>query len=186
MKNTKTPRAAESAQHTPGPWRIDGDTIKGPAMEWPLESYQKRGEAPVRVPAEIVAVLPAGGCGASYRHYPFAVRDANKALIAAAPELLESAQCLNVVLDANRLTNAELGALYGLRNAIGNATRQGDAQTPAKADPHAAMVDALKLSRRNVGALLHHLPVNADRTERKALETWLGELNGALAAANVF
>jgi hypothetical protein len=45
---------------------------------------------------------------------------------------------------------------------------------------------ALQLSRRNVGSMLHMLPLKAPLYERKSLETWLGEINGALGKANVF
>lgn len=51
---------------------------------------------------------------------------------------------------------------------------------------HVALVEACKLSRVNVGELAIRLAPTLRPTERKALETWLGELNAALARSNVF
>lgn len=72
-------------------------------------------------------------------------------------------------------------------NHIASVPRLANAEMIVRAvNSHQALVDALTLSRRNVGSLLQMLPADADATERKSLEKWLGELNGALAKANVF
>lgn len=50
----------------------------------------------------------------------------------------------------------------------------------------AGLVDLAQLTRRNVSSMLHMLPANADATERKSLEKWLGDANGALGKAGIW
>jgi hypothetical protein len=100
MKTATKPSAADPAQtaaHTPAPWVYVAGKVIGPEMPWPARSDG----LPDRVNASIVAELPSGGCGASYRHYPFAVTDANGRLITAAPELLAIARAVQNCINAH-------------------------------------------------------------------------------------
>ncbi len=98
MKTKTNACAGGLAQHTPGPWKLDGLTVKGPPRKWP-------GQDPHYVQcaaAEIVAHVPSQpGC---YQEYPLDIAKANARLIAAAPDLLAA---LKFVLPSIRRANKE-------------------------------------------------------------------------------
>jgi hypothetical protein len=89
--------------HTPGPWILDYD--RGSTRDILSKAH-----------GSICMVRRAG------RH-DSATFLANAKLIAAAPELLEAAKMLNIVLCANDLTNSQVSCLLDLRNAINKATK---------------------------------------------------------------
>lgn len=71
---------AAPARPAAGPWTANFDgTITGAPYRWPPRD-------PGRVDANIVATVHAGDCG-QYRNYPREIAEANKRLIAAAPEM---------------------------------------------------------------------------------------------------
>ncbi|GFN25455.1 hypothetical protein ADE_11530 [Achromobacter denitrificans] len=75
-----------SAQHTPGPWEIDGEYV------------QQAGQTAVAV-CDVLNMDKAGDKG----WYSGPVTQANKRLISAAPELLEALEKLNAAYDRFKL-----------------------------------------------------------------------------------
>lgn len=100
-----------SARHTPGPWQWDGHTLR-PVEPDPSKSH-------------VYSILDAdGGYGFFGRDdisEVLAELDADRALIAAAPELLAASSYALEVLNRNRGKQARLRAIERLQAAIAKA-----------------------------------------------------------------
>ncbi len=72
-------------KHTPGPWLVSGFDIYGPALHWDNQPHA----SPSTIVASCGECAPDAG---NYRHYPTHIAEANRRLIAAAPELLLALQ----------------------------------------------------------------------------------------------
>jgi hypothetical protein len=88
-----------STKHTPGPWTVGNDfndgVIVGPAIKWPWRGAKDSCQP---VAQNIVALVRAGDHG-SYAHYSEPMAQANKRLIASAPDLLAALRELESLFD---------------------------------------------------------------------------------------
>lgn len=84
MPNYDGPKRRSKDLHTPAPWEVSGFKILGPKRA----HRTKPGVTPP-VPSQVVAEVETCDRG-SYYYYPKPIAEANKRLIAAAPELLKA------------------------------------------------------------------------------------------------